>query len=285
MTDTENRIRQTAEKWLAGGEVNRFIGFRRRSDGTAVPALITSPEQAGSLVFGSGCLHNLTVFLNPEDEGVTGILLKGCDGRALVQLLAEEQMERSSVKVLGVVCPGLEDEGGNAEKCDTCKANTPPVYDELIEDGGTEQWDREVDDPELERVSAMSREERLEYFKEQFSRCIRCYACRDVCSLCYCRECVVEKTVPQWVEETVKPSSNTYWNLIRAYHLAGRCVDCGECDRACPVDIPLRILNRKMAETVEELFGFTPGMDPETTPAMLDFREDEEEVLCEGSGS
>lgn len=281
----EEQIRRIAGEWLEQGEVDRFLGFRRRSDGTAVPVMITSPEDAQSLVFGDGCLHNLVSFIPEDIEGRTGILLKGCDGRALVQLLAEDHLDRDSVRVIGVVCGGLEVDGSLAEKCESCQVNYPPVHDVLLDDGETERWDRKIEDDELEALDSATAQERMEYFREQFSRCIRCYACRDICPMCYCRECVTEKTLPQWVEEGIKPSSNTYWNLIRAYHLAGRCVDCGECDRACPVNIPLRLLNRKMARTVEQLFNYRAGIDPDTRPAMLDFREDEEEVLCEGSGS
>lgn len=280
-----DEIGATARRWLEDGTVDRFIGFRKRPDGDVVPTLITDPVEADSLFFGDGCVHNLLSFIDRTWKGKTGLLLKGCDGRTFVQLLAEGELEREDFHVLGIVCPGLEEDGGPVPKCDLCRANTPPVYNILVHSDGVEIRDEPITDEELDSLDAAPREERFAFFREHFDRCIRCYACRDVCPLCYCRECVTEKTSPQWVEVSVKPSSNAYWNLIRAYHLAGRCVDCGECDRACPVDIPLRLLNRKLSGIVGEFFGYVPGTSTEATPAMLDFREDEEHLVHGREGS
>jgi formate dehydrogenase subunit beta len=284
MTD---RIREIARDWLEEGRVDAFVGFRRREDGSVVPARIRDAAQVDRLVFDDACVHNLMSYVDLKGDERLGILLKGCDGRALVQLLAEGEIDRERVSVLGVVCPGLKGDGaedgeGLAAKCITCRVNTPPVYDELVSADGAEPWDRDATLDALARIEALSHEERAAYFKSEFDKCIRCYACRDICPLCYCEECVTEKTTPQWVEVSIKPSSNFYWHLIRAYHLAGRCVECGECDRACPVDIPLGLLNQKMATDVERLFEYRAGSDPEATPALQEFKEDEEHVLGHG---
>jgi formate dehydrogenase subunit beta len=281
----EDAIREKARSWLAQGLVDCFLGFRRRPDGTAVPVRITDASEADRLVFGDGCVHNLVSLVDLKSDERTGILLKGCDGRSLVQLIAEGELDRERFRVLGVVCPGLTEGGEEAAKCGRCRANTPPLYDELITPGDAEQWDRGLDDAEVDSLLSMDRSDRFDFFRKHFDRCIRCYACRDACPLCYCRECVTEKSRPQWVEVGVKPSSNAYWNLIRAYHLAGRCVDCGECDRACPVGIPLRLLNRRLSAIVSGLFEYVPGESTEATPAMLDFREDEEHLEIGGHGS
>jgi ferredoxin len=281
----EKLIREAARTWLEEGSVDCFVGFRRSRDGTAVPVRITDPGAADGLVFGDGCVHNLMSYIPLLGRERTGILLKGCDGRSLVQLAAEGELDRDRFRILGVVCPGLDIDGEQADKCSMCGANTPPVYDQLIHPEGIEQWDRDPGDDELDSLSARSRADRFDYFRGHFYRCIRCYACRDVCPLCYCTECVTEKSRPQWVETGIKPSSNAYWNLIRAYHLAGRCVDCGECQRACPVGVPLGVLNRKLSRIVGDLFGYTPGASLDETPAMLDFREDEEDLEIGGHGS
>ncbi len=275
------RMRDIARQWLQEGTVDAFIGFRRRPDGSVIPVRITDAEKADQLFFGDGCLHNLMSYVDLRGQEKFGILLKGCDGRALVQLLSEGEIARERVKALGVVCPGLRENGELAQKCQTCSANTPPLYDELLQ-GEAEPWIKEERTDELAAMESRTPAERMAFFKEQFDRCIRCYACRDICPLCYCRECVTEKSQPQWVEAAVKPSSNFYWHLIRAFHLAGRCVECGECDRACPVGIPLRLLNEKMARQVKKLFDYTPGTDPEAQPVLLEFKEDEEHVLDHG---
>jgi formate dehydrogenase subunit beta len=277
-----DRIREIAKRWLDEGEVDAFVGFRRRPDGSVVPVRIRKGDDVEQLVFGEGCTHNLMGYVDLRSDERLGLLLKGCDGRALVQLLVEGEIDRDRVKVLGVVCPGLMADGALEPKCEACRVNAPPVHDELVSWEGAEPWDRRPELPELASLGGQSSEERARFFGEQFSRCIRCYACRDVCPLCYCEECVTEKSRPQWVEVGIKPSSNSYWNLIRAYHLAGRCVECGECDRACPVGIPLRLLNQRMAREAERLFGYVPGTDPDAAPVLLEFKEDEEQLLCPG---
>ena len=282
----ETAIRETARSWLDEGSVDCFIGFRRRPDGTAVPARINDASGVDHLVFGDGCVHNLMSLVDLDGTDRIGILLKGCDGRSFVQLVAEGELDRNRFRIIGVVCPGLTDQGNPVPKCERCRANTPPMYDQLIQPEGIEPWDRGTeDDQEMGSLLEMTRNGRFDFFKKHFDSCIRCYACRDVCPLCYCRECVTEKSRPQWVEVGVKPSSNAYWNLIRGYHLAGRCVDCGECDRACPSGIPLRLLNRRLSSIVSDLFGYVPGESMEATPAMLDFREDEEHLEIGGHGS
>lgn len=278
-------IKEIAGRWLEEDRIDCFVGFQRRPDGSVKPVRVSDPADTENLFFGDGCVHNLMSFIALDDDRRTGVLLKGCDGRAMVQLIAEGELERDRISVLGIVCPGLEEDGKPLPKCTLCRVNTPPLYDKLIHPECVEIRDEAIEDEELDSISRLSRSERFDFFRQHFDRCIRCYACRDVCPLCYCRECVTEKTSPQWIEVSIKPSSNAYWNLIRAYHLAGRCVNCGECDRACPVGIPLSVLNRKLAAVVEEYFEYVPGMNPEATPAMLDFREDEEHIVHGREGS
>lgn len=277
-------IQEIARRWLNEKAVDVFVGFRRRHDGTVIPAQFRESKDVDQLTFGDGCLHNLMSYIDLGEDKKVGVLLKGCDGRALVQLLVEGEIDRDRIKVLGVICPGLNIDGSLASKCGVCRFNTPPVYDELVR-GDVKSWEKGAVDEELAGWEAKSLKERMAFFREQFDRCIRCYACRDICPLCYCEECVTDKSRPQWVEIGIKASSNFYWHLIRAFHLAGRCVECGECDRACPVGIPLRLLNAKMARRVEALFGYIPGMDPQGKPVLLEFKEDEEHVLDHGDQS
>jgi ferredoxin len=37
-------------------------------------------------------------------------------------------------------------------------------------------------------------------------------------------------------------------------------VGCNECERACPKDIPLSLIHRKMAQEMEAIFSFQAGM-------------------------
>ena len=113
------------------------------------------------------------------------------------------------------------------------------------------------------------------------ARCLRCYACRNVCPLCYCKECVFDQHDPRWVSPAAAVASNRSFHLIRAYHLAGRCVDCGECERACPVGIPLRSINGKAAKVVEESFRFRAGLNPQAKSPLVAFAEADPEEFIE----
>jgi L-lactate utilization protein LutB len=128
-----------------------------------------------------------------------------------------------------------------------------------------------MDFSELVEFEKLSDEERLNFFKQAFSLCIRCYACRQVCPMCYCDECLTEKSLPQWIETTIKPSSNLFFHIMRAYHLTGRCVECGECRRVCPMHLPLDLLYKKASQMTSELFGQQPGIDPEQKSPLFHF--------------
>jgi formate dehydrogenase subunit beta len=108
----------------------------------------------------------------------------------------------------------------------------------------------------------MSVDERWQFWTTQLAKCNRCHACRQACPLCHCERCITDKTQPQWIESSSHLRGNFAWHLTRAQHLAGRCVGCGECERACPADIPLNLLNRKLQQVVKDLYDYTVSEDP-----------------------
>jgi L-lactate utilization protein LutB len=117
--------------------------------------------------------------------------------------------------------------------------------------------------------------ERQAFWRDQFDRCIRCYACREVCPACYCRTCFVDKAAPRWLSRASTVDDNWMFHAVRAFHLAGRCVGCGECERACPMDIPISRLNRMLDREVRERFGYVAGLDPESVPPLGTFRPED----------
>jgi ferredoxin len=131
-------------------------------------------------------------------------------------------------------------------------------------------------DQQVAYLESLTADQRWRYWQRQFARCLRCYACRAACPLCYCSSCVVEKHRPQWISPKIENRGNSIWNIIRAFHLAGRCTGCDECARVCPADIRLDLVNHKLALEIDRQYG-SIGLDPDQRSALVDFRENDSE--------
>lgn len=132
----------------------------------------------------------------------------------------------------------------------------------------------------------MTPEERFAFWRGELSRCIRCNACRNVCPACSCEKCVFDNPA-SGVEN--KAAANSFeenlFHIIRAFHVAGRCTDCGECSRVCPQHIPLHLLNRKLISDINELYGpYQAGADCESKSPMTDFRYEDAEPGAQWRG-
>jgi formate dehydrogenase subunit beta len=310
MSDLEEMLRETARQLLVENKVDTIIGFER---GTlplrTTPCFVRDPDQVSRLVWNLSCNNNLAQYLHQEKSKV-GIVAKGCDARAIVTEIAERQIPRENVVIIGMPCHGVIDRraiegrldgheileahivggqlvlrGAGLEEtfelravvddgCATCRHKNPPLYDLLIGDSVEEAEDAGPH-ATVQELESWTSDERWAYFSQEFSRCIRCYACRQACPCCYCPECFVDQTQPSWFAKSDDLSDIMAFHIVRAYHVAGRCLDCGACARACPMHIDLRTLGRKLEKDVRELYGYEAGMDPESAPALGTFRPDD----------
>ena len=171
-----------------------------------------------------------------------------------------------------------------AERCCSCKTKKMACYDELLGEDGADCGESRMDG--VRRLEAMTPEERFHFWQGELSRCIRCNACRNVCPACSCEKCVFDNPA-SGVEN--KAAANSFeenlFHIIRAFHVAGRCTDCGECSRVCPQHIPLHLLNRKLISDMNALYGpYQAGADLESKPPMTDFRYDDPEPHAGGRG-
>lgn len=246
------------------------------------------------------------------DSRKVALMVKGCDSRAIVQQLIEKGLKRDDLLIIGCPCEGVIDlkkveekfpgqpgpvaakwndgkivfhlpdgdqeiprEDVLAEKCLTCRYPNPVVSDlmlwEEVQTWGNEEYE------DIKELETKNREERWSFWEDRFSSCVRCYACRNVCPMCYCEDCILDRLNPQWVFRSNNISENTAFHLARAFHLAGRCVECGECERVCPAGIPLTKLNRKLSREVQEKYNYIPGLDPESEPLQASYRPDDQE--------
>ena len=290
-----SNLRKAASRVLADGRVGVVIGHGSGSlPGRTSPLFVTETEDVGALEWGRSCHNNLgndVVAAVGRHERVA-VVAKSCDLGAVSGLVREGQLRRDQLLVIGVRCTGVDGSRNGSElaaKCLGCSGDPHPICDLVvtvdgIAESGQDPTGATLDTPDardaqIAHLESMPHEERWAYWQRQFARCLRCYACRAACPLCYCSSCIAEKHRPQWVPTAIDNRGNSSWNLIRALHLAGRCSGCDECARVCPADIRLDLINRKLALEVERHYGKI-GLDPERKSSLVDFRlEDTEEFI------
>ena len=309
MENVTEKIRAEATKLLEKGEVDLVIGFRAGSIPlTSRPWFARTPEQAQELHWDGFCNLNLCNYLTKREERIA-IVAKGCDSRSIVGHLKENQIKRDQLTIIGIPCQGMldkeklirmaegkeilsaEEKNGRVELagndlsmsvaredalqqcCSICVHRNPVIQDIPIGETVPEQSeDRYADVKEIESKSA---EDRWEYFQDILSPCIRCYACRNACPHCYCQECFVDTSGPQWVGKSIDANDVFTFHLFRAFHMAGRCTDCGSCERACPVGIPMRMLTKKLEKEVLDRWNYEVGTDTEIPPPLAVYKPDD----------
>lgn len=324
MENITKKIRAVAKQALINKEVNKILGWKKGdlwSD--SYPVFITKPEDADTLIWDLFCINNLSKFLIKElpKYNKIGIFIKGCDSTSFNQLLKDNRIDREDIVLYGIPCEGMVDPekvkkimlnnrvkevkksennftlvGKNKtidvlgreikyDKCITCISPNPVVYDHLLGDEIENNKDGENRFKKVEEIEAMSPDQRYNFWKEEFERCIRCNACRDICPACSCVKCVFDNEKAEVSGKAKTEGEDTFFHIVRAYHVAGRCVDCGECARVCPAGIPLDLLNRKIIKDISEVYGeFNAGMDSTTPAPLVTFKLEDTDTFSKKGG-
>lgn len=255
-------VKAKAKELLESGTIQGFLGLIEKN-GHIAPHLFTDPEELQALNLGDrekagDARYPLTKYLikiaKAHPEHRFGILVRGCDERSLKTLYNWNQLDPNQVVPLGFACP--------EELAEACECLQP--YPEACE-AGEKVSGRSF--AGLARLDAMDRGERFYYWNERFSKCIKCYGCRDVCPVCFCNECSLASD--DLIQTKTFPAETPLFHLVRAVHMAGRCVDCGLCEQACPVGIPLRTLYKKIYAIMDSEFDYQMGYSEEKSPLNL----------------
>jgi ferredoxin len=276
-----DQLHQTCRRLLEEGTVQVVIGYAQAApDEPAFPVFIDDAAQVGRLVWNQWCLANLSKYLLREESrslGKPAIIVKGCDERALVVLEQESQIDRAGMVVIGMACAGMGEPPQAV--CAACEVRRPRSCDILI--GGEAEDTARQETPgryaPLDAFLQKTPAERMAYWREELSRCVKCYACRQACPLCYCTRCIVDKNRPTAIDTSATLKGNFAWHITRAFHLAGRCVGCDQCARACPAGIDLRLLNLALAKAAEAHFGYRAGLDRQAEPLIGGYSERDRE--------
>jgi formate dehydrogenase (coenzyme F420) beta subunit len=262
-----DQMNKRVAELLQNKTIDLFIGYGKGTGDRIRALFINAPEEADNLIFNDKCEQNLAVYLLKDEvrqSGKRGFLATGHALRAMLQQASEFQFKDGDILVLHITNDNQLMEFRDFKSIEDYL---------LLIDTGLSAEEKE----KVLQIRAMGKQERWDFWMNEFSRCIKCYACRAACPLCYCHRCTTDVNRPQWIPVASHDQGNLNWHLMRAMHLSGRCVNCGDCAKACPMDIPLNFLTYCLVDDIENDFNFVAGMKSNALYALSTFKPDDKE--------
>ena len=284
-------LKTLACELLTKGKVEVFIGYQAATQPlTAAPLIIHAPQpvtpdterelarKVEMLIFDDRCEMNLVNYLHKFKDRKIAIVVKGCDSRSVVGLLQEKQVDRKNLVIIGAPCRGVIDRRQAGSEiyaaCRECPVHNPVLADYVIGAPVPQPETPELS-PDVAALRKLPAEQRWARFHKEMSKCILCYACRNLCPACYCKTCFADASKPKWVGRTDDPSDAMMFHLQRLMHLGGRCTGCGACVRGCPMQVDLRLYNDHLRSHVKQEYGFMAGMDEAAQPPLAMYGTDD----------
>jgi len=261
-------LRNKANELLAAGAVKVVIGYGKGTGESRRPIFVRAAERAGDLVLDTACAQNLATYLTKHEVRALGriaVVALPSTLRSILQLAAEKQLREENVLALAILDGGVR-ELATFDAVEELVATIPDAIGE-------------ADQKMIDRLTAMSVGERRAFWADELGRCVKCYACRSSCPMCYCERCTMDCNRPQWIPVASHAIGNLEYHMVRAMHLAGRCVQCGSCGTACPVGIPVHLLTFFAEQTVRRQFGQKGGASAKLDYAMSTFKPDDKETF------
>jgi ferredoxin len=250
-------MQEQVRQWLEEGTVDVFLGYKMVKS-HPLPHFFTKDnlDETDDLIV-SNARYSLekiaTKLAAARPETKIGLLVRDCNQRALNVLYVWNQMNPDNVKTISVnCCPSKLKAGAD---CSYLEHRKTGFFKKQV--GIENSFD-------VEDAEAFSQKDRFNRWMYEFQKCLKCYGCRDVCPVCFCKECSLEH--PDLISTGVIPPEVPIFHLVRAAHMGGRCIDCGLCEDACPSDISLRLLYSKVNETVKDVFGYETGSSADQSP-------------------
>jgi ferredoxin len=259
-------LKNKAKELLATGAVKVIIGYGKGTGDSRRPVFVRTAERVGDLVVDATCTQNLATYLTKAEVRAIGrmaIVAIPSTLRSMLQLAAERQIREESVLALAAM-DGSVRELATFDAIEEAVATIPDAICDA---------DRKM----IDKLTAMSVSERRAFWAEELGRCVKCYACRSSCPMCYCERCTMDCNRPQWIPVASHAIGNLEYHMVRAMHLAGRCVECGTCGKSCPIGIPVHLLTFFSEESVRRQFGQKGGASAKLDYAMSTFKPDDKE--------
>jgi formate dehydrogenase (coenzyme F420) beta subunit len=250
-------MQEQVRELLEQDRVDIFLGYKM-VQGHPLPHCFTKEniDEIDELIVGNArySLEKMATKISAEHPDLKiGLLTRDCNQRALNVLYVWNQLNPDNIATISVnCCPSKLKEHGD---CSYLEPEPAGFLKKMV------GMDNNMD---VEAAEAFSQKDRFDRWMYEFQKCIKCYGCRDICPVCFCKECSLEH--PDLIATGTIPPEVPIFHLVRAVHMGGRCIDCGLCEDACPANISLRLLYRKVNEIVSDVFEYKTGIRADQSP-------------------